>query len=168
MACRVSGYGSDYNTNVTCPACGTQQDYTFDLNSLDVDKGGNLDNVSRNADGTFTTTLPKSKLSATFRLLNASDEKNLERFKAKNSNHRDRLITGTLRTMLVAIEDNSTSEALNYACEALPSMDSAHLRRCYREVNPDLNMSQFFQCAECEHSEEVTVPLTADFFWPNS
>ena len=72
VACRVSGYGSDYATKVTCPACGTAQDYTFDLNSLEVERGGILENVVRNSDGTFTTVLPKSKLSATFRLLTAN------------------------------------------------------------------------------------------------
>ncbi len=167
VACRVSGYGSDYNTRVTCPACDAEQDHTFDLNALEVEHGGVLDNVVRNSDGTFTTTLPKSKLSATFRLLTADDEKGLERFKTKNSNKRDRLITGTLRSILVEIEDNDTDEALNYVVENIPSMDSAHIRRCYREVAPDLNMTQFFECRECSHTQDVEVPLTADFFWPD-
>ena len=28
---RVSGYGNEYNTQVSCPACDTTQEYSFDL-----------------------------------------------------------------------------------------------------------------------------------------
>ena len=31
IAARVSGYGNEYNTTVACPACGTTQEYSFDL-----------------------------------------------------------------------------------------------------------------------------------------
>ena len=168
VACRISGYGSEYETQVTCPACQAKQRYAFDLNSLEISHGGSVENVKSNGDGTFTTTLPKSKLSATFRLLTGNDEKMLERLKTKNNNKRDRLITGQLRSMLVSIEDNATTEALDYVVDNIPSLDSAHLRRCYKEVSPELNMKQYFECAECDHSQDLEVPLTADFFWPNA
>ena len=168
VSCRVSGYGSDYNTQVTCPACQTKQEHTFDLNSLKINTGGNFENVTRNQDGTFTTVLPKSKLTATFRLLTGNDEKNTARLRTKNHNKRDRLVTGQLRSMLVSIEDNDTSEALDYVVENIPSMDSAHLRNCYKQVTPDLEMKQYFECSACDYSQDVEVPLTADFFWPNS
>ena len=167
VACRVSGYGSDYETQVTCPSCQTKQQYVFDLNSLETHQGGNFENVTPNDDGTFTTPLPRSKLTATFRLLTGNDEKNLEKLRTKNNNKRDRLITGQLRSMLVAIEDNDTDEALNYVVENMPSLDSAHLRKCYKEVTPDLEMKQYFECTGCDHAQHMEVPLTADFFWPN-
>jgi len=167
IAIRVSGYGSEYITQVACPACSTKQNYTFDLNAIEADRGGKLNNVTSNDDGTFTTVLPKSKLSATFRLLTGADEKNIERLKNKNKNKRDRLITGHLRSMLIEIEDNDSEEALNYVVDNIPSLDSAHLRKCYKEIAPDLDMKQYFECNNCDHSQALEVPLTADFFWPN-
>ena len=168
VACRVSGYGSDYRTEVTCPECGQRQNYHFDLNTASIQDGGDLSNVTANEDGTFTTTLPRSKFSATFRLLTAQDERFMEQLKSKNKNQRDRLISGTLRAMLVAVEDNTTAEALNYVAENLPSMDAAHLRKCYAQVAPSLDLKQYFECANCDHSQDMEVPLTADFFWPNT
>ncbi len=31
ISTRVSGYGSEYSTKVSCPSCGTAQPYVFDL-----------------------------------------------------------------------------------------------------------------------------------------
>ena len=31
IAARVSGYGSDYSTSLTCPNCNTKSEFTFDL-----------------------------------------------------------------------------------------------------------------------------------------
>ena len=36
IAARSSGYGTDYNTKVTCPNCGTVAKRTFDLSSPDI------------------------------------------------------------------------------------------------------------------------------------
>ncbi|MEK9698415.1 MAG: hypothetical protein VW270_21775, partial [Candidatus Poseidoniales archaeon] len=79
VAARVSGYGNDYTTKVTCPACSASQEFTFDLNDADVyDGAGYLpEEASDNGDGTLTTVLPKTKIEVTFRLLKGSDERNL-------------------------------------------------------------------------------------------
>ena len=168
VACRVSGYGSEYNTSITCPACNQKQDYQFDLNTAAINNGGDLTNVTANADGTFTTSLPRSKFEATFQLLTAHDEKFMEQLKTKNKNKRDRLVSGFMRAILVSVEENNSVEALDYIAENLPSLDAAHLRKCYQEVAPELDLKQYFECGHCDHSQEMEVPLTADFFWPNT
>ena len=68
VSCRVSGYGNEYTTSITCPSCEAKNDYTFDLNEATITNGV-LEGVTQNGDGTFNTVLPKSNLSVDFRLL---------------------------------------------------------------------------------------------------
>ena len=39
ISTRVSGYGNMYETKVSCPACGTTQEYSFDLNQANIYDG---------------------------------------------------------------------------------------------------------------------------------
>ena len=168
VSCRVSGYGSEYTTKITCPACEVKNEYTFDLNQS-VIKNGELEDVTDNGDGTFNTVLPKSNLSVNFRLLTGRDEKFLAQGQTtKNKNKADRMITTQLRGILVSANDNDTPEALNYVANNLPSMDSKYLRDAYKTTQPNIDLTQHYQCDECDHEVEMEVPLTADFFWPNS
>ncbi len=168
VSCRVSGYGSEYTTSITCPSCEAKNDYTFDLNEAAITNGV-LEGVTQNGDGTFNTVLPKSNLSVDFRLLTGRDEKFLTQGQTtKNKNKADRLITSQLRGILVSVNDNDTAEALNYVANNLPSMDSKYLREVYKSVQPNVDLTQYYQCEECGFQKDMEVPLTADFFWPNS
>ena len=168
ISCRVSGYGSEYTTKITCPACDAKNEYTFDLNEAAI-SSGELNNVTENGDGTFNTVLPKSNLSVDFRLLTGRDEKFLTQGQTtKNKNKADRIITTQLRGMLVSVNDNDTAEALNYVANNLPSMDSKYLREAYKNTQPNVDLTQNYQCDECDYQADMEVPLTADFFWPNS
>tara|TARA_R100000008_G_C3585277_1_gene171749 strand:- start:2926 stop:3789 length:864 start_codon:yes stop_codon:yes gene_type:complete len=170
IAIRKSGYGSDYSTKINCPACGATQRRTFNLNNLAVYHGDKLDelNVTNNNDGTFSTVLPKTKLTVRFRLLTGQHEKQLVsglKMDRQQKSH-ERAITRQLRNMLVSVNDNPHSTALNYLVENIPSMDSRHLRLCYKLACPDIDMTQEFVCEECDHDQDLEVPLTAEFFWP--
>ena len=168
VSCRVSGYGSEYTTKIACPACEARNEYTFDLNEA-VITSGTLEGVTQNGDGTFNTVLPRSNLSVDFRLLTGRDEKFLTQGQTtKNKNKADRLITSQLRGILVSVNDNDTAEALNYVANNLPSMDSKYLREVYKNVQPNVDLTQHYQCEECGFQKDMEVPLTADFFWPNS
>lgn len=78
VAARISGYGSDYETKVSCPNCNTTQLSTFDLNECVKTKyttyGLGLDEVQLTENCTFTTILPLSKIKIEFKLLNGLDE----------------------------------------------------------------------------------------------
>lgn len=168
ISCRVSGYGSEYTTKIACPACEAKNEYTFDLNEAAV-TNSILEGVTQNDDGTFNTVLPKSNLSIDFRLLTGRDEKFLAQGQTtKNKNKADRMITSQLRGIIVSANDNDTPEALNYVASNLPSMDSKYLREVYKNVQPNIDLTQHYQCEECDYEVDMEVPLTADFFWPNS
>ena len=168
IASRVSGYGNEYNTTVGCPSCETKQEYSFDLNLAEVSDGGS-DIAQYNGDGTFNTVLPNSKLNIRFKLLNGYDEKRISNQKKKKGVGKgDNIITRQLRSMIVSVNENDENEALNYVAENLPSLDSAYLRKAYKECAPNIDLTQHFSCENCTYEQDMEVPLTADFFWPDA
>jgi hypothetical protein len=171
IAARVSGYGNEYNTTVSCPACGTSQPFSFDLNDIEVYDGTSVtaEEATRNDDGTFITILPKTKIEATFRLLNGSDEKALvtQVENARKRKKDENTITRQLRQIIVAVNGSTEQPNINYVVDNMPSSDARHLRTVYKLATPNIDMTQNFECVECGHEQDMEVPLTADFFWPD-
>ena len=172
IAARSSGYGSDYNTTVSCPSCGATQEYSFDLTEAKIHSGeiSTALGVVDNGDGTFTTTLPKTQVTVTFRLLNGNDEKTMLA-RAENARKRkkpEQAVTDQIRATVTSVNGDATAQALSYLIDNIPSLDARHLRACYKEVTPNVDLTQHFECQECGHEQEMEVPLTADFFWPKS
>jgi len=171
IAARVSGYGQNYETAVNCPACGENQKHSFDLlelenTALDPDE---THNITNNNDGTFTTTLPRSGAVVDFRLLNGRDEKALVDLAENNRKRKraDSLVTSQLKMLIVTVNGESDQSIVAQVAESIPSIDARHLRNCYKEIAPNVDMTQFFECESCGHEQELEVPLTADFFWPD-
>ena len=171
IAARISGYGNEYKTKVGCPSCGTTQEYSFDLNDSDVYSGDTAEalGVTNNDDGTFTTTLPKTRLQATFRLLTGVDEKNMasQLETARKRKRPEQAITTQIRNMVVSVNGDDSVQAVSYLIENIPSLDARHLRSSYRQVAPNVDLTQNFECGECGHEQDMEVPLSADFFWPD-
>ena len=69
--------------------------------------------------------------------------------------------------MIVSVGDDESSEVIKYLVSNMPSMDSRHLRLAYKLASPNIDLTQNFGCIECGHEQEMEVPLTADFFWPD-
>ena len=170
IAMRVSGYGHIYETKVGCPGCGTQQEYAFDLNEANIYEGENIAdlNVVSNDNGTFTVRLPRTELRVVFKLLTGRHEKTfvtgMERDR-KRKNEAERNITRQLFAMIVSVDDDSSPDAIKYLVENMPSMDSRQLRLAYRLAAPNVDLTQHFECNECNHTQDMEVPLSADFFW---
>ena len=171
IATRVSGYGNDYTTKISCPNCGANQEYSFDLNQSKIYDGQDLHklDVKDNQNGTFTVKLPKTYVDVTFKLLTGRDEKSLLsgiESDRKQKIH-ERTVTRQLVNVIVAVNGDSSSQAINYLIENIPSMDSRHLRLAYKLAAPNIDLTQHFECNECDHEQDMEVPLTADFFWPD-
>lgn len=169
IATRVSGYGSEYNTKVACPACAATLEYDFDLNDSAIYRGGDIHilDITDNGDGTFDVLLPRLQTNVTFRLLTGTDEKRLLNNKKARNNALEKTITTQLSNILVAVNGDDSQETLQYFIDNMPSMDSRHLRACYRTAAPNIDLTQTFACEECGHEQEMEVPLNADFFWPD-
>lgn len=170
VSTRVSAYGNDYSTKVTCPACGTTQQYSFDLNSANVYTGEDSDTVGvkDNNDGTFNVHLGRTNVNVTFRLLTGRDEKAFIAGTELDKKQKvDRNVTRQLSGMIIAVNGDTSADAINYMVHNMPSADSRQLRMAYRLASPNVDLTQHFECNECSHEQDMEVPLNADFFWPD-
>jgi len=171
IAARCSGYGTEYATKVTCPGCATQQAYTFDLNQAEVYTAEAIDpsEARLSEDRTYTTMLPRTKIEVTFRLLTGVDEHNfmMQLENARKKRKSERTVTRQLQQFIVAVNGSAEQEHINYVIENMPSSDSRHLRSVYKLATPNVDLTQHFECNECDHEQNMEVPLTADFFWPD-
>ena len=164
IAARVSGYGNDYDTSVSCPACGTKQTYSFDLNSAHLVHGQTREDlqVTDNGDGTITCVLPKTQVTVVARLLTGREEKRL--IDVANTGT---LISTQLQSIITSVNGDTSPQAIDYLANNLPSFDSRHLRMVMKMATPNIDLTQKFSCTNCGHTQEMEVPLTADFFWPD-
>lgn len=177
VAARISGYGADYRTKVTCPACGTTQEFEFDLEEKAAVGAGfdreqlneNLEGVEITNNGTFLVDLPKSGQTVELKMLTGADEEKLEKFqkqKEKTSNGLSSLLTDTMKSIVIAVGDVRERQQINTFVENMPALDSRYLRGIYQKLVPNIDMTQEFQCNNCNHTQALEVPVTTDFFWP--
>ena len=164
ISARVSGYGNKYETNVDCPACETKQKYSFDLNSANIVHGQTRTDLEAtdNGDGTITCILPRTEVEVVAKLLTGREEKALTNLTKGNN-----VISKQLESIIVSVNGDKTRKAIEYVANNLPSIDSRHLRMVLKEATPNVDLTQEFSCTECGHEQEMEVPLTADFFWPD-
>lgn len=170
IAVRISGYGNVYTTQITCPACTATQDYTFDLNESQTYKGEDIEemDVTETAEGTYEVWLPRLETTVTFRLLTGYDEKKLlGTTKKTRAQLIDKAVTTQLNHMIVGCNGISDTQLLRQLVENMPSADARYLRRAYKLAAPNIDLTQLFVCDECDHEQDMEVPLTADFFWPD-
>ena len=171
IATRVSGYGHDYTTKVTCPNCATIQEYNFDLNDSSVYHGDDFKglDIVDNKNGTFDVLLPRLNVTVAFRLLTGKHEKTflsgVESDKRRKKT--EQIVTRQLTNIIVGVGGFNEPEAVKALIDNIPSMDSRHLRLAYRLASPNVDLTQHFDCSECDYGQDMEVPLTADFFWPD-
>ena len=171
IASRISGYGADYETQVNCPACGARSDFCFDLNEQQI-KESQLDEflgLTKNDNGNFNVKMPYSKFNIEFKLLKGSDESQITKLAASNAKHKmaDSILTDQYKMMIQSIEGHAERNIINKYVDNMPTIDSRHLRACYKLAAPDVKINQIFSCPSCGNDEGLEVPFGADFFWPD-
>lgn len=172
VATRRFAYGDSYGPlQIKCPSCRENNECTFNLGELkykDIDvtkyqSGSNL----------FDFVLPYCKKTVTYKLLTSGDEKLIEnelkvlaKIKAASSSSD---VTTRLKHTIVAVDGNNDKETVRKFIEnELTSRDSFELRKQIREKTPDVDLNFDFKCEQCNHEERIGVPLTVQFFWPDS
>mgnify|MGYP001191972899 CR=1 FL=1 len=177
-AARISGYGAEYSTNTTCPACATTAVYDFDLNegqitgfhSENCNHEQFLGRVTEAENNTFNIVLPKSEVTVTVRMLTGADEEKLTQ--AMNSKKKSNVVgydtnmTDQMRTYIVAVNGSSQMGHIHAFVNAMPAADSRFLRNTYQALMPNFDLRQHFACESCGYEQDMEVPFTADFFWP--
>lgn len=169
VALRITGYGAEYNVDVTCPNCDATNTAEFDLSQLPIKRlevepveiGQNL----------FEVVLPVTKKSVKVKFLTGHDEKEMliisERKKKKGMNT-DTLITDRLHRVIQSVDDITDKNKISFFVKNMPVRDSLALRKFLDNAEPSVVMKSHLRCNSCFEESEVDLPIGASFFWPDS
>ena len=169
VALRITGYGSEYAVDVTCPHCDASNNAEFDLAQLPIKRlevepveiGQNL----------FEVVLPVTKKSVKVKFLTGHDEKEMmiisERKKKKGLNT-DTTVTDRLHRVIQSVEGITDKNKIAFFVRNLPVRDSLALRRFLDNAEPSVIMKGHLRCNSCFEESEVDLPIGASFFWPDT
>ena len=170
VAARTTGYGPTYETLVNCPSCKTSSKHKFNLTNLKINNATNHtdEGIKEGENGNFIIDLPLTQVEAEVRLLNGIDEIELAKSRKQENNPLiEKTYTSQLERIIVSLNGETDRRVISKFIELMPAHDSRHLRTAHASVTPDIDLTQRFNCSECEHEQEMGVPFTVDFFWPN-
>ena len=174
IAARIGAYGANYGAKITCPACNTNSEFSFDLNSLNRIGPDNLaltiDDVEVTENNTLMITVPKTGAVFEMRPRIGADDTALaeqeKRYKKLKINRKNTL-TDNFIMVTLSVNGNQDPAHIRRVYENLPAFDFRHIRKVYQDCMPNLDMRSIFECTACGTEEVVSVPMNADFFWPD-
>lgn len=171
IAARISGYGANYKTQIGCPSCGTRTQFDFDLTQQEIHESSVDETLSMQKldNGSFTCKMPYSNFNIVFKLLDGKDEQYLAKLTAdkKKRKMNETTLTDQFKIMIVSIEGHSDKSIIGKYVDNMPTLDSRHLKACYKVASPDVKITNNFECGSCGYSQEMEVPFNTDFFWPD-
>jgi len=167
ISIRITGYGSDYSANVTCPKCTKVSENIFDLSELEIIP---LDSSLSVADGVFSFKLPVSKKTVYFKFLNNKEEENI----SKDYENTQKLlgensvgsITFKLFKRIMKIDDVTDRDKIKKFIDIMPAYDSRSLRKFISDKEPRLKTEINYKCKHCSEESEILLPIGRNFFWP--
>tara|TARA_Y100000310_G_scaffold256286_1_gene264068 strand:+ start:154 stop:1008 length:855 start_codon:yes stop_codon:yes gene_type:complete len=171
IASRITGFGPLYEANIACPSCNETNEKVFNLEELDKNDVSELPpGVDMNDNKNFTFNLPKTGATVEVRLLISRDEYTMVKTNEKKKKLKlpDTRSTDLLKLVLVSVNGHTDGKDIEKFAEKMPLQDVKYLRKIYEQVKPDVDVACEFTCDSCDHEGEVVMPLTAEFFWPNS
>jgi len=168
LAIRITGYGSQYNCNVICNHCQHNNQKVFDLSSLGIKSLGS--EPVENGKNIFGFVLPVSKKKIHFKLLTTNDTNKLNSSIAAKQSILGEMSIGTvtsnLESQIVSIDGVDDFSKIKKFIEIMPAFDSRALRGYMQKIQPGIDMSVNFKCDRCSNESKVSLPITANFFWP--
>ena len=162
IAARILGYGKDYEFTYG----GERQ--VVDLTTLD-DKPFNESLITPHTNE-FSFKLPFSKIDVTFKILTVGDEEKIRReiegLKKINKEANPELTT-RLKYILTSVQGARDIESIRgFVDNHLLARDSKGLREYIREVQPDVDLKVKVFANGVE--EDINLPITVNFFWPDA
>lgn len=165
IASRILAYGPEYTVEVTNPNDIDEKiEHTFDLSqcpfkelSKDVDY----------SDNSFEFITPVGKNKLKFKLLTGADEKLIDKdLKQSSKFGYGTEITTRLRHTITEVDGDSKSQTINGFIQNLLARDSVALRNYIRDISPDIDLTTEVEIGG--ETVSVSIPLTVEFFWPQS
>jgi hypothetical protein len=163
IAARILGYGKDYI--ITHNGKEVNVDLT-QLTEKTVDES-----LFKSGTNEFSFTLPKSENAITFKILTHGDEQKIETeikgLQKINPNSSTDLTT-RMKYMITSINgDRDIKSIRTFVDNALLAPDARALRKYYVTISPDINM-KFIPQDEDYVGEGIDLPISLNFFWPDS
>jgi hypothetical protein len=160
VAARILGYGKDYEFQYA----GESQ--TVDLTTLE-DKVFDESLITPHTNE-FSFKLPHSKIDITFKILTVRDsdkiKKELEGLKKINKDNNSERSTRLKYTITSVDADREAKTIREFVDTALLARDARAFRNYVNEVQPNLDLKVTVETRNGE--EDVELPITATFFWP--
>ena len=167
IAARVLGYGQNYTFKYSNER-GQEIETSIDLSTLNEKE---IDIAAYKDGNNFSFALPKSGNTVTFKLLTHGDEKKIEQEikglqKVNPNGSFD--VTTRLKYMITSINGDSEIKSIREFVDTyLLAPDARALREYYAKVQPDIDL-KFMPEDESYTGEGITIPITLNFFWPDS
>lgn len=163
IAARILSYGKDYTITYA------GEEHTVDLSSLenkDIDYS-----LLEDKKNEFAFKLPHTDNTITFKLLTHGDEKNIDReIEGLKKINKDNVAEVTTRLKHTISSVNGITEKKDireFVDKYLLAKDARALREYYNQLSPDLDMSVSIT-TEDGGQEDVDLPITINFFWPDA
>jgi len=167
IAARISAYGNEYNTKITCPGCNTSSTQSFDLLEHEVHFDESLDDVEKTENCTFLLTVPLSNFQVEIRPLTGIDEKYFAALFRKTSKKKGRFITEQLKRIILSVDAETNPNYIQAFVNNIPARDSLYVRSALKRISPTIKVEQEFACPNCNFEEVMEVPFNTEFFWPD-
>ena len=171
-AVRITGYGAAYPATLVCRECGSEYNHDFDLSVFDEMYKDitteDIESVSLTDHGTFTYTLPKTGVLIEGKFITGHEEDKLiasAQLKKKNKLVETQT-TDLLRTIIISANGITDPSDLSEFINNMPASDSRAFREVYAKIVPDVKFRDDTVCDHCGTEQEVDVPITTRFFWP--
>jgi hypothetical protein len=169
IASRITGFGSEYATKVTCPNCSTINSFSFELSEIMEKEQADLEElgVQITERNTFLVELPATGIVAEVKLLTGHDESAFIEITKRQGKRGipEAPLTTHLKSIVVSLAGVEDRSQISIFIDGMPATDSRYLRGIYAKIIPNVDMRQDFQCEACGADPEVNVPISADFFW---
>ena len=162
VSARILGYGKDY------PITFGDEEVNVDLTSLKeiwIDEK-KLVEPHKNE---FKYTTPMSKSQIVFSILDGHMEKQLEDLnKAYEKAGQSRELTNRYKLIIKSVDGKSERKDIDdFVDNQFMARDSMAFREYIKDVAPDIDFTTNVKLSDGSE-QEVTVPMTVRFFWPNA
>lgn len=182
---RISGFGTDYIVDITCPGCGRTSRVNIDL-GIFAEKVKFLE-TQPIEEGTnkFRFKFPRTEIMVTFKLMTGEDELALFKQSEESLLQQERLskqsygklvqstiereVTSRMERTILSMEIKGKevpAEEIPLIIKSIPAADSRDFRRYIREIEPGIDTTYDFECRFCGLTNTMDIPITTEFFWP--
>lgn len=169
VSIRITGYGSDYKMTHSCSNCGVKNNVVAQLAELPIKRLSHQPvNPGQNL---FSYTLPVTGKEVHYKFMTGKDEQE-ESIKNKRKKELgiavDGSVTSYLNNVIVSVDGITDRNKIHHFVLNMPALDSRKLRLHIKENEPGIDMSWKYECSHCNSKNDVSLPMTSEFFWPTT